>query len=290
MKMRNVSKYDFFKTKYGSELLIDVVELKDIKKYLLKKSLHVLSYYDITLITEGEGFFRIDDTNHHAKAMDVFFSFPNQLREWDTENLGNGYALIFEEEFLLSFFNDPHFIHHISYFKKNRSSVMLSLSPVEFEHMHALIRQIKHEIAGCIIKNKHILRALLYQALMYLDRAFTEQNNVSSTSDRNTYVEGFLRLVYSDFQKKHSVQYYAEKLYITPNYLNELVKKETGISAKQMIQNKLIAEAKKYLLYSNRTIVEISESLSFETPSYFIRFFRKYVGSTPLQFRKAEKP
>lgn len=290
MKMRNVSKYDFFKTKYGSELLIDVVELKDIKKFLLKKSLHVLSYYDITLITEGEGFFRIDDTNHHAKAMDVFFSFPNQLREWDTENLGNGYALIFEEEFLLSFFNDPHFIHHISYFKKNRSSVMLSLSPVEFEHMNALIRQIKHEIAGYTIKNKHILRALLYQALMYLDRAFTEQNNVSSTSDRNTYVEGFLRLVYSDFQKKHSVQYYAEKLYITPNYLNELVKKETGISAKQMIQNKLIAEAKKYLLYSNRTIVEISESLSFETPSYFIRFFRKYVGSTPLQFRKAEKP
>lgn len=290
MKMRNVSKYDFFKTKYGSELLIDAVELKDIKKYLLKKSLHVLSYYDITLITEGEGFFRIDDTNHHAKAMDVFFSFPNQLREWDTENLGNGYALIFEEEFLLSFFNDPHFIHHISYFKKNRNSVMLSLSPVEFEDMNALIRQIKHEIAGYTIKNKHILRALLYQALMYLDRAFTEQNNVSSTSDRNTYVEGFLRLVYSDFQKKHSVQYYAEKLYITPNYLNELVKKETGISAKQMIQNKLIAEAKKYLLYSNRTIVEISESLSFETPSYFIRFFRKYVGSTPLQFRKAEKP
>lgn len=290
MKMRNVSKYDFFKTKYGSELLIDAVELKDIKKYLLKKSLHVLSYYDITLITEGEGFFRIDDTNHHAKAMDVFFSFPNQLREWDTENLGNGYALIFEEEFLLSFFNDPHFIHHISYFKKNRNSVMLSLSPVEFEDMNALIRQIKHEIAGYTIKNKHILRALLYQALMYLDRAFTEQNNVSSTSDRNTHVEGFLRLVYSDFQKKHSVQYYAEKLYITPNYLNELVKKETGISAKQMIQNKLIAEAKKYLLYSNRTIVEISESLSFETPSYFIRFFRKYVGSTPLQFRKAEKP
>lgn len=120
MKMRNVSKYDFFKTKYGSELLIDVVELKDIKKYLLKKSLHVLSYYDITLITEGEGFFRIDDTNHHAKAMDVFFSFPNQLREWDTENLGNGYALIFEEEFLLSFFNDPHFIHHISFHLKSK--------------------------------------------------------------------------------------------------------------------------------------------------------------------------
>jgi hypothetical protein len=56
--------------------------------------------------------------NHYAKAMDALFSLPNQLREWDTKNIVNGYALIFEEDFLLSFFNDPYFINSISYFKK----------------------------------------------------------------------------------------------------------------------------------------------------------------------------
>jgi len=290
MKMRNISKYDFYKTKYGNELLIDIVELKNIKNYLLKKSLHALTYYDISLITEGEGFFRIDSMNQQARAMDILFSLPNQLREWDTENIVNGYALIFEEEFLLSFFNDPNFIHNISYFKKNRNNSKLSLSSTEFEQINTLFQQIKREIDGYVVKNKHILRALLYQVLMHLDRAFIEQNHIPLNSDTTTHVDKFLNFVHSDFQKNYTVQYYAEKLHLTPNYLNELVKKETGISAKRIIQNKLITEAKKYLLYSDLTIIEISERLSFETSSYFIRFFRKYLGNTPLQFRKSEKP
>lgn len=126
--MKDIPKYDFYKTKYGCELLIDVVELKYIKNYLQKKSLHTLTYYDMTLITEGEGFFRIDDTSQHVKAMDMLFSLLYQRREWDIENITNGYALIFEEEFLLSFFNDPHFMDNISYFRKNRNNSRLSLS------------------------------------------------------------------------------------------------------------------------------------------------------------------
>lgn len=290
LKMKNIPTYDFHKTKYGSELLIDVVELKHIKSYLSKSSLHTLTYYDITLITEGEGFFRIDGTNHTAKTADILFSSPHQLREWDTQNIINGYALIFEEEFLLSFFNDPYFIKNISYFKKNRSDNKLRLSADEFERTNVFIQQIKYEIDHYTIKNKHILRALLYQALMQLDRIFTEQNGISSGNNKEIRVDLFFELVDADFHRNHRVQYYAEKLHLTPNYLNELVKKETGISAKQIIGNKLITESKKFLLYSNLTIIEISERLSFETPSYFIRFFRKHVGCTPLQFRKSEKP
>ncbi len=290
MIMRDIPKYNFFKTKYGSELLIDVVELKYVKKYLPDKPLHALTYYDITLITEGEGFFRIDDTNYHVKATNILFSLPYQLREWDTQNIANGYALIFEEEFLLSFFNDPHFLDNISYFRKNRNNNRFMLSSEEFDQINTLILQIKHEIDKYTVKNKHILRALLYQALIYLDRAFTEQNNMPCNRDNHTHVDRFLKFVHSDFHKNHTVQYYAGKLHLTPNYLNELVKRGTGFSAKQVIQNKLVTESKKYLLYSDLTIVEISERLYFETSSYFIRFFHKHTGYTPLQFRKDKKP
>lgn len=290
MKMKNIPTYDFYKTKYGSELLIDVVELQYIKHYFTEKSLHTLTYYDITLITEGEGSFRIDDRNHHAKVADILFSLPHQLREWNTGTIINGYALIFEEEFLLSFFNDSSFINNISYFRRNRKNSKLLLSPSEFKQISDLIRQIKQEIDEYTIKNKHILRALLYQTLMLLDRAFVEQNALSLESDKNMHVEKFLKLVDSDFHKSHTVQYYAEKLCLTPNYLNELIKKDTSISAKQVIQNKLLTESKKYLLYSNLTIMEIAERLSFGMPSYFIRFFRKHTGNTPMQFRKSEKP
>ncbi len=288
--MKNISEYDFYKTKYGSELLIDVVELQYIKKYLPAKSLHTLTYYDITLITQGEGFFRIDNTGHHVNAKEILFSLPHQLREWDTQNISHGYALIFKEEFLISFFNDPHFLDNISYFNINRTNNKLKLSSKEFDQINNLILQIKHEIDEYTEKNKHILRALLYQALMCLERIFTEKNNVSPKGNKSTHADRFLKLVHAGFDKNHTVKYYAEKLNLTPNYLNELSKRDIGISAKQVIQNRLITESKKYLLYSNFTITEISDRLSFETPSYFIRFFHKHTGYTPLQFRKKEKP
>ena len=290
MKMRNIPTYDFHKTKYGSELLIDVVALKDIKKYLSDYSLHALTYYDITLITDGEGFFRIDETNHQVKVSDVLFSQPYQLREWDTQYIADGYALIFEEEFLLSFFNDPNFINNISFFKKYCNNSRLELSTSVFEQINFLMQQIKDEIDKYAVKNKHILRALLYQVLMTLDRAFIGQYAIAPQSDSRNYVDRFLTFVHADFQINHEVQYYAEKLYLTPNYLNELVKKVTGMPAKQIIQTKLINESKKYLLYSDLTVAEISERLSFETPSYFIRFFRKRTGCTPLQYRKDQNP
>jgi AraC-like DNA-binding protein len=152
------------------------------------------------------------------------------------------------------------------------------------------MQQIKDEIDKYAVKNKHILRALLYQVLMTLDRAFIEQYAIAPQSDSHNYVDRFLTFVHADFQINHEVQYYAEKLYLTPNYLNELVKKVTGMPAKQIIQTKLINESKKYLLYSDLTVAEISERLSFETPSYFIRFFRKRTGCTPLQYRKDQNP
>lgn len=288
--MKAIPKYDFHKTKYGNELLIDVVELKDIKKYIQDNPLHTLTYYDVTIISEGEGFFDIENTQGQVKESDILFTLPNQLRKWDTQNIINGYALIFEEEFLLSFFNDADFLNNISYLNRaTQKTNRLSLSHEELRHTERLILEIKSEIKRSNV-NKHILRALLYQILIQLDRIFIEQNSMSPNLRRNRYVDSFYNLVHAHYRKSHTIQHYANELCLTPNYLNELVKREMRISAKQVIQNKLMAESKKLLTYSDLSITEISESLSFETASYFIRFFRKRSGFTPLQYRKHTQP
>lgn len=64
----NIPQYDFYKHKYGDELLIDVVPLNTIKKYLKEQPVHILTYYDITLITSGEGEFLIDHQANRVKA------------------------------------------------------------------------------------------------------------------------------------------------------------------------------------------------------------------------------
>ena len=96
--MKNsIPRYTFHKNKYGSELLIDVVELKYVKKFLAESSVHTLTYYDITFITEGEGSFSIDNRTYEAFPQDVFFSKAGEIRNWDTRHITNGYALIFED-------------------------------------------------------------------------------------------------------------------------------------------------------------------------------------------------
>lgn len=83
--MKNlIPRYTFYKNKYGSELLIDVVELKYVKKFLSQSSVHTLTYYDITFVTEGEGKFSIDNQTNEAASRDVFFSKPGEIRNWDT--------------------------------------------------------------------------------------------------------------------------------------------------------------------------------------------------------------
>ena len=91
-------------------------------------------------------------------------------------------------------------------------------------------------------------------------------------------------------KEQHSVQFYADKLCITPNYLNEIITSVMGVSAKQYIQNKVIDEAKRLLAYTDAPISDIAFELHFSTVSYFIRSFRQHTGETPLLYRKAHKP
>lgn len=105
----NIPQYDFYKHKYGDELLIDVVPLNTIKKYLKEQPVHILTYYDITLITSGEGEFLIDHQANRVKPQDIIFTRPGEIRKWDDKTIQDGFALIFEEEFLLSFSMIRHF-------------------------------------------------------------------------------------------------------------------------------------------------------------------------------------
>ncbi len=282
--MKSIHQYKFHKTKYGEELLIDVVTLDNIKQHISKHPVHTLSYFDITFITSDSGNLSINDKQYTLHQGDVIFSKPNDVRAWDKYNIPQGYALIFEEEFLLSFFNDRFFIQNLSYFNTGRISSKINIANI-YSRIENLIQNITTEINNETSKDKHILRALLYEILMLLNREYSKSNLVISEKPQNRYIDNFIKLVNKDFKLYHDTQYYADQLCITPNYLNEIAKKSLGISPKCYIQNKIIQEAKILLSYTTLSVTEIAEHLNFENPSYFIRLFRKQTNLTPLQYR-----
>jgi len=75
-------------------------------------------------------------------------------------------------------------------------------------------------------------------------------------------------------------------VHLTPGYLGDLLKKETGKNAQDHIHFYLIEEAKTVLLGSDKSVAEIAGALGFEYPQYFTRLFKKKTGMTPLEYRQ----
>jgi AraC-like DNA-binding protein len=291
--MKHIPQYNYYKKKSEDEFRVDVVGLHYIKPYFSTKSVHTLTYYDITFISEGSGFFTVGDQTHIVKPYDVIFSKPGEVRNWDNKNIKNGHALVFEEEFMLSFFNDREFLQNLAFFSIGKYSVKTTLDNDTYVLLHELMSKMKTAIKET--KDKHTLRALLYEVLITLNKVYINEHNVlpvlpeENKKVKNRYVNEFLDLVNTNYLQQHSIRYYADRLSITPNYLNEVIKKSIGMNAKLYIQNRIIQEAKRMLTYTDMSISAIAKALCFENASYFIRFFRNQTQLTPLQYRNLLK-
>lgn len=287
---RGVDKYDFYKTKYGDELLIDLVHLEKLEKYIEKEYPHYLTYFDITLLTGGKGFFHIDQYQYPIQGGTLLFSSPGQIRYWDIELLPTGYVLLFEEEFLSHFLNDLHFIDDLKYFNASHHPPKLDLEASDMQYVIQLMENIEQEIKTISLNDTHILQALLYQILAWLSRRYSTTYQTINDDHYNRYISRYSRLVNKNCKLHHSVSYYADCLNITSGYLNDLCNMHLGMNAKQYIQNRIIMEAKRLLLYTDLQVEEIASQLSFEESSYFIRMFRQHTGYTPLTYRQHKNP
>ena len=98
-------------------------------------------------------------------------------------------------------------------------------------------------------------------------------------------VEALRKLVEEHFQKERQLAFYADKLAMTVDRLNDHVKRATGVTAGHLIRQRVLTEAKRQLVFTTQPIHEIAYDLAFSDPSHFARFFRKQTGSTPHEFR-----
>ena len=163
---------------------------------------------------------------------------------------------------------------------EERLVVTNCLSIVRSELQHAIDKHTK----GLICTN---IELLLDYCMRFYERQFiTRQNmNLDVLSRFERLIDDYLD---SDLVEKNgvpSVQYFADKICLSPNYFGDLVKKETGKSAKEYIQLKMLDVAKEYLLHPEKSITQVAYKLGFQYPQHFVRFFKRYEGITPSQYR-----
>jgi len=116
--------------------------------------------------------------------------------------------------------------------------------------------------------------------------AFSRARSGSVTLEPNDpLVAALRRLIEENFRKERLLAFYAARLALTPDRLNEHVKRATGVTAGHLIRQRVLTEAKRELVFTTQPIQEIAQSLSFFDPSHFARFFRRQTGTTPQEFR-----
>ena len=290
--MREIPVYKFFKHKYGPELLVDVVDMKRMGPGIRRTPTYIQTFFALMLVTEGEQRVEVNGQSMTVRPGIAICARPGEVWTWQEEAHIEVLSLGFEEDFLRTFFNDQHFLDRFPWLSAGRQSPFLSFSDDLYQRTLTLLQEMRGEINRPVI-DQHILRAMLYEALMLFSRATMLQGETAQTATMETatsrYIDDFVSLVSQHYTTEHSTEYYADRLCITPNYLNKIVRQSLGTSAKGYILNQLLREAKRLLRYTTLTVQEISARLGFDTATYFVRLFRKYEGQTPLQYRESMK-
>ena len=195
--------------------------------------------------------------------------------------------LLFEEEFLLSFFNDPLFLNKFPYLQADRKSTFLLPSPDLINKLKQLYEDMRREInAPADKKDQHMLRALLYETLMLFNRVPMMESLAASSIDEMfmiRYIAQFQQLVERDFMEHHDVEYYADKLCITSNYLNKVVKQTLGMTTKQFILSRIMTEAKRMLSYTSLSVAEDSTASAFRV----VHLFRSTFSSSRRRYTQS---
>jgi len=172
------------------------------------------------------------------------------------------------------------------------TSEALHLSEKEKQILYDCVLKIQNELQENIDNHSQTLivsniELLLNYCSRYYGRQFITRK--SANKDVVSKIETLIKDYFNSEDLKKigipTVKYLADEVHLSPNYLTDLLKKETGMNAQDHIHYFLIEEAKNILLNTNNSVGEIAYSLGFEYPQYFSKLFKQKTGSTPIEYR-----
>ena len=157
----------------------------------------------------------------------------------------------------------------------------------EVRRLSALCSELKEEASLAREGFRLAMRGLLTLIVIEVVRLAVSRSRSGAVtlSRKDARVEELRNLLDEHFRKERLISFYAKRLAMTADRLNDHVKRATGVTAGHMIRQRVLTEAKRQLVFTNQAIHEIAYDLSFSDPSHFTRFFRKQTGMTPQAFR-----
>jgi AraC family transcriptional activator of pobA len=271
----------------GKDFSFSIHELHDpeLSEHSFDKP-HRHPYFEIIWETKGNGVCCIDLERHIVSNNAIYFVPPGHIHSLETPENSNGFVVSFSREFL----------HLASGMVGNNfyADMLMDCSgsfEIENENekadMENILCCIRREFTHYSMLRPEILSGWLRIFLFYL-KGFSKTRSVRSDQTKNIeLVNHFYASLERDFLKKKMVIDYANELFISPNYLNEIVKRISGFTASHHIQQRIVLEAKRLAIYTTSSMKEIAYLLGFEDIAYFSKFFKTFSGINFRDFKKS---
>ena len=268
-------------------------EIYCLKEYLSESEGHAQkphshSFYQIIWFGKGEGRHFVDFKEYKVEENSIFFIPKGQVHYFDV-NEYEGYILHFNEEFLADDSNDVTIFLKYNIFNSFENEPLFSIAEHFADDFLRLLSQMQDEVLmPNQFAHKDYLKHLLNLFLIKIQRS-GKRNNCKGLSvnnpHHNTYIK-FRQLLENNYRNIHTVNEYASLLNISAKTLTAYTKEILSQTPLDVINERIVLEAKRLLSHSGLNINEIAFLLGFEDPSYFVKFFKRYVKMSPTDFRK----
>ena len=245
------------------------------------------SYHRIGLIKKGSGEL-ITGIYKYTAVKNTLVVIPSRVitssKKWTMDM--EGYFLLFNMDFFLKS-NFPHQLIESKKILNSSVQPYVHLTNEQAKEVEDIFETILKENESNDNYKKELIALKIIELLILSERLFEEQLHLKENLPAVDIIKKFTDLLESNFAKERSVGFYASELSVHPNHLNLLIKKHTGMTAKESIQNRLLLETK-YLLHStNLYIKEISNKVGFNDPNYFTVFFKRFEKISPGHYRSS---
>lgn len=251
---------------------------------------HRASFFCVLWFIDGAPTHMIDFVPITIKPGNFLFVGKNRLQFFDQHTFFKAKVLLFTDPFFSITTSDNNFLTRTSLFNQydNNKYCLLKESNTLREFWNLIEQQEKTVIDSY---KPLILRNHLANFLLQAEREAGLIMNKATTTDNQLEVFfNFKDLLEKHFREQQSVAFYIEQLNLSGKALSRATEKLSGKTPKQLINERLLLEAKRLLIYNNEAGKSIGYSLGFTDPTNFIKFFRKHTGKTPTAFRKFHHP
>lgn len=248
---------------------------------------HRQKSFEMIWVKKGSGFHIIDQIIYPVDDNRMFFAIPGQLHHFTVDPDAEGYIISFKESFLTQAEDDFDGVHPSGLFPILYQSPSIKIEDDLSGDLSEISGKMLKESTNYYWLRAEILRRYLKLFLIHINRQFEVFVDRIGRKGNYPLVRKFISLVERHYKEKKSVNEYAAQLLVSPSYLNELVKKNSGHPASYHIQQRIVLEAKRKAIYSGSSMKEIACHLGFSNSAHFSKFFKNAVGNNFSDFRKS---